>query len=99
MTDTMLAFWLILTGVIGVFAVLVALLIIFPSDNSLHPMLKVAIVCGVFGLLVQVIRTSHYLEFGSYPVDIGVPLWAAKDIGFSLIVYYYAFVHPKKDQS
>jgi hypothetical protein len=97
MTDTMLAFWLIVTGIIGVGAVLVAVFFVFLGQNDLHPLLKTAIVFGVFGLLVQVIRTSHYLEFGSYPVDIGVPLWASKDIGLSLIVLYYAFIHPKKD--
>jgi hypothetical protein len=98
MTDSMLAFWLIVTGVMGVVAVLVAVMVIFPRDNELHQVLKVGIAFGVFGLLVQVVRTLHYLEFGSYPVDIGVPLWATKDIGFALIVYYFAFIHPKKDK-
>lgn len=97
MTDSMLAFWLIVTGVMGIVAVLIAVFVVFLGQNDLHPLLKTAIVFGVFGLLVQVIRTIHYFEFGNYPVDIGVPLWAAKDIGFSLIVYYYAFIHPKKD--
>ena len=97
MTDSMLAFWLIVTGVMGIVAVLVAVFVVFLGQNELHPLLKTAIVFGVFGLLVQVIRTMHYLEFGSYPVDIGVPLWASKDIGFSLIVFYYAFIYPKKD--
>jgi hypothetical protein len=98
MTDSMLAFWLIVTGVMGVVAVLVAVVVIFPRDNDLHKLLKIGIAFGVFGLLIQVIRTSHYMEFGSYPVDIGVPLWAAKDVALSLIVYYFAFIHPKKDK-
>lgn len=46
---------------------------------------------GVFfmttGLIVQIVRTLHYFEFGAYPIDTFFPLWVTKDLGISLVIF------------
>jgi hypothetical protein len=49
----------------------------------------------VFGLVVQVIRSIHFLQHGSYPVDHYFPMWLTKDIGACILIYYYSFIHGK----
>lgn len=95
MTDMQVAFWLIVIGALGVSAVLVAVFILFPSATDWHWMLKTGIAFMVFGLVVQIVRTLHYLEHGKYPVDVYFPMWATKDIGASILIYYFTFIHTK----
>ena len=95
MTDMQVAFWLIVIGALGMAAVFVAVFILFPSATDWHWMLKTGIALMVFGLVVRIVRTLHYLEHGHYPVDIYFPMWATKDIGASILIYYFTFVHPK----
>jgi len=47
---------------------------------------RVGIWVMTLGLMVQIMRTLHYFEFGAYPVDRFIPWWAAKDLGASLVV-------------
>lgn len=96
MTDQQIAFWLITAGVFEIVAIAVAIFVVFPSDElNLHPVLKVGFAMMVFGLVVQIIRSTHYLQHGFYPIDRVFPLWLAKDAGASLLILYYGFIHPK----
>lgn len=95
MIDAQVSFWLIAMGILELIAVFVAIFVVFPSGYNLHPLLKTGFAFMVFGLVVQLIRSSHYLEFGAYPVDVYFPLWITKDIGAALLIYYFAFLHSK----
>jgi hypothetical protein len=96
MTDNQVAFWLIAVLVIELVAVIVAMFCIFLRDNPpMHLLQKVGFAMIVCGLVVQVVRSLHYLEFGKYPVDVYFPLWIFKDIGACVLIYYYAFIFPR----
>jgi hypothetical protein len=95
MTDMQVAFWLIVIGALGMSSVFVAVFILFPSATDWHWMLKTSIAFSVCGLVVQCVRTLHYLQFGFYPPDEYFPSWATKDIGISMQIYYFTFIHPK----
>jgi hypothetical protein len=90
-----LSFWLITMGVIELIAVAVAIFAVFPAGHDLHVVLKIGFAVMVFGLVVQLGRSVYYLQHGSYPVDVYFPLWISKDIGASILIYYYAFVHQR----
>jgi len=57
---------------------------------DLPTMVKLALLFLIAGLIVQIVRSVHYLHEGSYPVDKVFPLWITKDIGASLLIFYYA---------
>lgn len=96
MTDSQIAMWLSIALVFQVIAIFVAFVYVFAkSDNGLHPLLKVGFASMVFGLVVQIVRSIHYLDNGSYPIDRIFPLWITKDIGAIILVYYFSFIHPK----
>jgi hypothetical protein len=95
MTDYQVAFWLSAVGIVEVMAVLVAVFVVFTSENDWHPLLKLGFAFMVFGLVVQVVRSLHYLQHGHYPVDVYFPMWITKDIGAIMLIYYFAFIHPK----
>jgi type II secretory pathway component PulF len=99
MTYSEISFWLITTGILEVVAVFTAMFVVFPSNNGMHNMLKVGFAFMVFGLVVQLTRTSYFLQHGSYPVDVGFPLWITKDIGASILIFYYAFVHRRSTKN
>lgn len=61
--------------------------------------LSTGILLMSFGLMVQVIRSIHYLEHGHYPVDTIFPFWILKDIGGSLIIYYFTFYYDKNNNN
>lgn len=93
MTDWQVAAWLTLMGIVGLTSVLIAFFLIFPSSNPMHWLLKTGLAFMTFGLVVQVVRSLHYLNHGFYPIDVIFPMWIAKDIGASIVILYYAFVH------
>ena len=96
MADSVAAIWLGAVLVVEAIAILVAFWYLFMGNNqSLHPVLKVAVAFMVFGIAIQCFRTVHFFEFGRYPVDKYFPLWVTKDIGICIAIYYYAFIHPK----
>jgi hypothetical protein len=96
MSDPQVAMWLILMGAFETVAVIIALFVVFPSEGvALHILQKIGFAFLVSGLVVQLVRSSHYLQFGIYPVDVLFPTWITKDIGACILVYYYAFVAPK----
>lgn len=95
MSDTLVAFWLTLALVFQVLAIGVAFVYVFAKPEGLHALLKVGFAFSVFGLVVQIVRSIHYLDNGFYPVDRYVPMWLAKDAGAMILVYYFAFIHKR----
>jgi hypothetical protein len=96
MSEIQVAIWLSIVLVVELIAVFVAFyLFTSERDDDFHILLKAGLAMLVFGLLVQVVRSMHYLNVGSYPVDYYFPMWITKDIGACILIYYYAFVHKK----
>jgi hypothetical protein len=95
MSDTQIAMWLTLSMVASFFFIGIAFVFVFISGQDMHILQKVGFALLVFGLVVQVVRTVHYLKFGSYPVDHYFPMWLTKDIGIMALIYYYSFINPK----
>ena len=97
MSDKQVAMWLAIMLVIELVAVFVAFVYVFARDsNHLHIVQKVGFAFMVFGLVVQVVRSIHYLEHGFYPVDRIFPMWITKDIGACILIYYYSFLHRRR---
>jgi ABC-type polysaccharide/polyol phosphate export permease len=95
MNDVQVAFWLTLALAFQVIAIVVAFIFVFAKPEGLHILLKIGIASMVFGLVVQIVRSIHYLDNGFYPIDRYFPLWLTKDIGSMVLVYYFAFVHKR----
>lgn len=97
MTDSSVATWLILIGFIEGLAVLLAMSMAISSHvQRLDSWYKFGSLLLVYGMCVQLFRSTHYLAFGIYPVDHFIPLWIAKDIGASIVVFRYAFLNRLK---
>jgi hypothetical protein len=92
MIDSNIAVWL---GVIGVLEAGAAGLFFSQIFNvkfaTMKPLLKLGLLLFAFGIVVQLIRSFHFFNFGAYPADKYVPLWALKDVGGSLILYHFCF--------
>lgn len=96
MNDKMVAMWLSIALVFQVIAIFTAFIYVFAkSDNGMHILLKVGFASMVFGLVVQIVRSIHYLDVGYYPIDHYFPLWITKDAGAVILIYYFSFIHPK----
>ena len=95
MNDAQVAMWLTVSMVASFFFIAIAFVFVFISGQEMHILQKVGFALLVFGLVVQVVRSVHYLQFGSYPIDRHVPLWLAKDAGIMVLIYFYSFVNPK----
>jgi hypothetical protein len=96
MTDKQVAFWLVAVLVIELAAVFVAMFCVFLRHNPpMHYLQKIGFALLVCGLVVQVVRSLHYIEFGEYPEDVYFPLWITKDLGACVLIFYYAFIYPK----
>lgn len=96
MNDKMVAMWLMVALVFQVAAIFTAFIYVFAkADNGLHVLLKIGFASMVFGLVVQIVRSIHYLDTGFYPIDHVFPLWLTKDIGAIILVYYFSFIHSK----
>lgn len=94
MTDNQVAFWLVIMLFAQVYAIGLAFIYVFPNESShLHILQKLGFTLLVFGLVVQIIRSVHYLNLGHYPIDVVFPMWVTKDLGACLLIYYYAKVH------
>jgi hypothetical protein len=59
---------------------------------------KIGIFVMTAGLMVQIMRTLYFLDYGSYPVDTFFPLWITKDIGASIIVFDLALLHFRRNK-
>ena len=95
MSDSQVAMWLTVSMVASFFFIAIAFVFVFISGQEMHILQKVGFALLVFGLVVQVVRTVHFLEFGSYPVDRYFPMWLTKDLGIMVLIAYYSFIHPK----
>jgi hypothetical protein len=85
--------------VIELIAVFVVAFLAFSGFFSDMRMLsKIGIFVMTMGLMVQIMRSLHYFEFGAYPTDTLFPLWITKDIGASLIIFDLALLHFRKDK-
>jgi hypothetical protein len=95
MSDPQVAMWLVIMGVADAFAVAIALFLVFPSEKRpLHWVQKLGFSFMIAGLIVQLVRSSHYIAHGAYPVDVLFPMWITKDVGACILVYFYAFISP-----
>lgn len=89
--------WLLAVLILELIAIgLVAYLSFSGFFNGMRMLAKVGIWMMTMGLMVQIMRTLHYFEFGAYPVDTIFPLWVTKDIGASLIVFDLFFLSRKR---
>lgn len=55
--------------------------------EGMRTLAKVGVFMMTMGLMVQIMRTLHFFEFGAYPVDTFFPLWVTKDIGASILIF------------
>jgi hypothetical protein len=98
MNDAQVAMWLTISMVASFFFIAIAFVFVFISGQEMHILQKVGFALLVFGLVVQVVRSLHYLDFGYYPIDRYVPMWLSKDIGIMVLIYFYSFVYPKRNK-
>lgn len=92
MTDFQIVTWLTIMLVVGAIAIASMLAFAFTGDiKKLPKLLSTGLIILTVGLFVQIIRSMHYFEFGKYPVDYIFPMWVLKDLGGSLIIYYFVF--------
>jgi hypothetical protein len=75
---------------------LVAFLAFAGFFTEMRMLSKVGIFVMTMGLMVQIMRSLHYFEYGAYPTDTLFPLWITKDIGASLIIFDLALLHFRK---
>jgi hypothetical protein len=91
--------WLMSILVIELIAVFVVAFLAFTGFfTDMRMLSKIGIFVMTMGLMVQIMRSLHYFEFGAYPTDTLFPLWITKDIGASLIIFDLALLHFRKDR-
>jgi hypothetical protein len=89
--------WLMSILVIEMIAIFTVAFLAFTGFFKHMRMLsKIGIFVMTMGLMVQIMRSLHYFEFGAYPVDTFFPLWITKDIGASLIIFDLAILYFRK---
>ena len=89
--------WLMAILVMELIAVFVVAFLAFSGFFTEMRMLsKIGIFVLTTGLMVQVMRSLHFFEYGVYPVDTLFPLWITKDIGASIIIFDLALLHFRK---
>jgi hypothetical protein len=91
--------WLISVLFIELIAILTVAFLAFSGFFSdMRMFSKIGIFVMTTGLMVQIMRTLYFLDYGSYPVDSVFPLWITKDIGASIIVFDLALLHFRKNK-
>ena len=92
-------YWLITVLIIELIAILTVAFLAFSGFFSdMRMFSKIGIFVMTTGLMVQIMRTLYYLDYGSYPVDTFFPLWITKDIGASIIIFDLALLHFRKNK-
>ena len=92
-------YWLIAVLIIELIAILTVAYLAFSGFFlDMRMFSKIGIFVMTTGLIVQIMRTLYYLDYGSYPVDTFFPLWITKDIGASIIVFDLALLHFRKNK-
>jgi hypothetical protein len=85
--------------VIELIAVFVVAFLAFSGFfTDMRMLSKIGIFVMTMGLMVQIMRSLHYFEFGAYPTDTLFPLWITKDIGASLIIFDLALLHFRRNR-
>jgi hypothetical protein len=88
MSHAMVEFWLIaLMGISSVAMVSGFALSFSDQWQTMTKTFRIGFILLTMGLGVQTIRSLHFLQFGTYPIDEYFPTWIVKDIGFCLMVY------------
>ena len=91
--------WLMSILVIELIAVFVVAFLAFSGFfTDMRMLSKIGIFVMTMGLMVQIMRSLHYFEFGAYPTDTLFPLWITKDIGASLIIFDLALLHFRRNR-
>ena len=92
-------YWLITVLIIELIAILTVAFLAFSGFFSdMRMFSKIGIFVLTTGLMVQIMRTLYFLDYGSYPVDTFFPLWITKDIGASIIVFDLALLHFRRNK-
>ena len=92
-------YWLITILIIELIAILTVAFLAFSGFFSdMRMFSKIGIFVMTTGLMVQIMRTLYFLDYGSYPVDTFFPLWITKDIGASIIIFDLAILHFKRNK-
>ena len=92
-------YWLIAVLIVELIAILTVAFLAFSGFFLAMRMLsKIGIFIMTSGLIVQIMRTLYYLDYGSYPVDTFFPLWITKDIGASIIIFDLAVLHFRRNK-
>ena len=92
-------YWLIAVLIIELIAILTVAFLAFSGFFSdMRMFSKIGIFVMTTGLMVQIMRTLYYLDYGSYPVDTFFPLWITKDIGASIIIFDLAVLHFRRNK-
>jgi hypothetical protein len=92
LTDWLMS--ILLIEMVAIF--MVAFLAFTGFFKQMRMLSKIGIFVMTMGLMVQIMRSLHYFEFGAYPVDTFFPLWITKDIGASLIIFDLAILYFRK---
>lgn len=53
---------------------------------------KVGLIIAALGLVFQAGRNIQFLVTGISPSDADLPVWALKDIGISIVAFFYAYI-------
>ena len=89
--------WLMAILVMELIAVFTVAFLAFSGFfTDMRMLSKIGIFVLTTGLMVQVMRSLHFFEYGVYPVDTLFPLWITKDIGASIIIFDLALLHFRK---
>lgn len=91
--------WLLSVLVFELIAIFTVAFLAFTGFfHEMRMLSKIGIFVMTTGLMVQIMRSLHYFEYGSYPIDTFFPLWITKDIGASIIIFDLAMLHFKMDK-
>jgi hypothetical protein len=92
-------YWLIGVLIIELVAILTVAYLAFSGFfTDMRMLSKIGIFIMTAGLIVQIMRTLYFIDYGSYPVDTFFPLWITKDIGASIIIFDLAILHFKRNK-
>ena len=92
-------YWLIAVLIIELIAILTVAYLAFSGFFlDMRMFSKIGIFVLTLGLIVQIMRTLYFIDYGSYPVDSFFPLWITKDIGASIIIFDLALLRFRKDK-
>jgi hypothetical protein len=91
--------WLLFVLILELIAILTVAYLAFSGFfTGMRMLSKIGIFVMTTGLMVQIMRSLHYFEYASYPVDTFFPLWITKDIGASIIIFDLAILHFRRDK-